>query len=71
METHFIILAWKIPWTEEHSPWGTKELDTTQELNNKVGRARWVVTFESLTQVVLHVCDVINIVYKLSGIRLL
>ena len=22
METHFIILAWKIPWTEEHSPWG-------------------------------------------------
>ena len=26
-------LAWKIPWTEEpgsHSPWGHKELDTTQ-----------------------------------------
>ena len=27
MATHFSILAWKIPWTEEpggHSPWGLK-----------------------------------------------
>ena len=31
--THFRILAGKIPWTEEsggHSPWGDKELDTTE-----------------------------------------
>ena len=27
------ILAWRIPWTEEpedYSPWGRKELDTTE-----------------------------------------
>ena len=32
MATHSNILAWKIPWTEEsggYSPWGHKELDTT------------------------------------------
>ena len=34
MATHFSILAWRIPWIEEpgglHSPWGRKELDTTE-----------------------------------------
>ena len=33
MATHSSILAWKIPWMEEpvgYSPWGCKELDTTQ-----------------------------------------
>ena len=38
MATHSNILAWKIPWTEEphglYSPWGCKESDTTQQLNN-------------------------------------
>ena len=37
MATHFGILAWEIPWTEEsggHSPWGHKESDTTWQLNN-------------------------------------
>ena len=32
MATHFSILAWKIPWTEESgelSPWGCKESDRT------------------------------------------
>ena len=35
MATHFSILAWKIPWTEEledYSPWGSKELDMTEQL---------------------------------------
>ena len=36
METHSSILAWRIPWTEEpgrlFSPWGCKELDTTEQL---------------------------------------
>ena len=31
--THSSILAWRIPWTEQpdrlHTPWGRKELDTT------------------------------------------
>ena len=33
MATHSSILAWRIPWTEEPggpSPWGCKELDTTE-----------------------------------------
>ena len=34
MATHFSILAWKIPWTEEscrlQSPWGRKESDITE-----------------------------------------
>ena len=32
IKTHFSILAWRIPWTEEPgglSPWGHKESDTT------------------------------------------
>ena len=34
MTTHSSILAWKIPWTEEPgSPWGLKELDTTERLH--------------------------------------
>ena len=36
MRTHFSILAWRIPWTEEpggvHSLWGHKESDTTKRL---------------------------------------
>ena len=39
MATHSSILAWEIPWTEETGglqPMGvTKELDTTEQLNNK------------------------------------
>ena len=34
--THSGILTWKIPWTEEpvgYSPWGHKELDTTERLH--------------------------------------
>ena len=34
MATHSSILAWKILWTEDpeglYSPWGRKELDTTE-----------------------------------------
>ena len=36
MATHSSILAWRISWTEEpggYSPWGHKELDTTEQLN--------------------------------------
>ena len=38
MATHSIILAWRIPWTEEtgelqsYSPWGHKELNTAGQL---------------------------------------
>ena len=31
METHFGILVWEIPWTEEPGgPWDGKESDTTE-----------------------------------------
>ena len=35
MATHSSILAWKIPWTKSpvgSSPWGRKQLDTTEQL---------------------------------------
>ena len=35
MATHYSILAWRTPWTEEpgsYSPWGHKELDMTEKL---------------------------------------
>ena len=34
--THSNTLAWKIPWWRNlagYSPWGLKELDTTEQLN--------------------------------------
>ena len=36
MQTYFSILAWEIPRTEEpgYSPWGGKESDMTEQLNN-------------------------------------
>ena len=38
MATHSSMLAWKIPWIEEHdrlySPWGCKESDTTERLHS-------------------------------------
>ena len=36
MQTYFSILAWEIPGTEEpgYSPWGGKESDMTEQLNN-------------------------------------
>jgi len=33
MATPSSILAWKVPWTEGYSPWGHKELDTTEQMN--------------------------------------
>ena len=36
MATHSSVLTWRIPWMEEpvgHSPWGCKELDTTEWLH--------------------------------------
>ena len=36
MATHFSILAWKVPWTEEPGglqSWGCKESDTTERIS--------------------------------------
>ena len=38
MTTHSSILAWRIPWTRslaDCSPWGCKELDTTERLSTQ------------------------------------
>ena len=43
MATHSSILAWRIPWTEEpgsYSPWGHKEMDTTERLSLSVDSER-------------------------------
>ena len=45
MATHSSILAWKIPWTEEpvgYSPWGRKELDTTEQLHFHILRKIYI-----------------------------
>ena len=35
METYSSTFAWKIPWTVAgYSPWGCKELDTTEQLRH-------------------------------------
>ena len=37
MTTHSSVLAWEIPWQRSlagYSPWGHKELGTTEQLNN-------------------------------------
>ena len=39
MATHSSILAWRIPWTEEHGglqSMGLQELNTIQQLNHQV-----------------------------------
>ena len=44
MATHSSTLAWKIPWTEEpvgYSPWGPKELDTTEWLHFLLSSVYW------------------------------
>ena len=37
MATHYSILAWRIPWTEEparlYSPWGHKQPEMTEQLS--------------------------------------
>ena len=53
MATHFSIIVWRIPWTEEpgrlYNPWGPGELDTTEQLTlslfffrNRVNQFHWI-----------------------------
>ena len=48
MATHCSILAWKIPWTKgawwaTYTPWGSKEVDTTEQhhFRTKVTPISW------------------------------
>ena len=38
--THSSVLAWRIPWTSPHSPWGRKALDMTERLSLSLSRTR-------------------------------
>ena len=43
MATHSSILVWEIPWTEElGNPWGRKESDMTEQLNNSNNKINYV-----------------------------
>ena len=43
MATHSSILVWEIPWTEEPgNPWGRKESDMTEQLNNSNNKINYV-----------------------------
>ena len=53
MAAHSSILAWKIPWTEKsddlYSPWGCKELDTTEHTHTfSAVPFYWCVVFHSM-----------------------
>ena len=51
MTIHSTILAWRIPWNSQrsllgYSPWGRKELDTTEQLTLSLFttlKASWVI----------------------------
>ena len=47
MATHSSVVFWKIPWTEEpgglHSPWGHKELDTTEHAQTEAQTDRALI----------------------------
>ena len=47
MATHSNVVFWKIPWTEEpgglYSPWGHKELDTTEHAQTEAQTDRALI----------------------------
>ena len=50
MATHSSTLVWKIPWMKEpgrlYSPWGCKELDTTEQLHSLIYTTVYKITNE-------------------------
>ena len=53
MATHSSTLAWRIPWREEpgsYSPWGHKELDTTERLHFNVSVSiKWIAYLNKMS----------------------
>ena len=66
MATHCNILAWRIPWQRSlagHSPWGHKELDTTE--------AAWHGTWPSSSLYSLNLeCPTLTMVSRLPSLTL-
>ena len=52
MATHFGILAWEIPWTEEpgrlYSPWSHKESDMTEQLITTTTKRIYIYIYKCL-----------------------
>ena len=77
MATHSIILAWRIPWTEEpcglYSPWGCKEPDTTEQLTQKQIKEykfsviRKISSEDTIHRVVTLVNSMVLYTWKLLG----
>ena len=51
MAAHSSILAWRIPY----SPWGLKELDTTERLST---HSFFCMLLDSLYKLIVHICVV-------------
>ena len=68
MATHFSVLAWKIPWTEEpgglYSPWGRQGWDMTEHacthLKYKPGYNIYAAAAAKSLQSCLTLCDPID-----------
>ena len=58
MATHSSILAWRILWTEEpgglYSPWGHKELDTTERLTLSIFHILYISSKETKTRLYIE-----------------
>ena len=75
MATHSSILAWKIPWTEEpgglYSPWGHRESDMTERLNNNslinlIGNKSF---FKSLSSQIIITINKTKLTYHANSIQ--
>ena len=52
MATHFNILAWRIPWTEEpgglYSSWGCKESDMTEQADTQQCTITYIILLQNI-----------------------
>ena len=66
MATHSIILAWRIPWTEEPGrlqPWGHKESDMTEEVS--LSNINYIYI-----HLIIYIYNYINLIYAIIDVLL-
>ena len=68
MAFHSSTIAWKIPWTEEpgYSPWGRKELDTTEQLHFTFTFTFVIVHWQALANHDPALCISQNILFEVN-----
>ena len=85
MAIHSSLLSWRIPWTERslagYSPWGHKESDTTEWLNQQSRHIHWVMRWRGMTEntncilchhlsiLVKWSCSVVSDSFRLCGLQ--